>query len=1262
MATNELNILTLNTQGILNQNIRRKLFAWLVDIKVDIILLQETHLTSKNEHYFNSGWKGGYIHSLTDSAHSRGTSILFRPGLELDIINHHCSDDGRRVLANIKYKDEIVTIVSAYAPNSENERKHFFKRLKTWVNQTALNADNIIIGGDMNCPLNANDRNTGTHLNDKSRSILKSVLNDLKLKDTWCNFHPNHSGFTRCSKTVSSRIDYIFTTENLVFPIQSCSIINPVTSDHFALLLSCKTFMKHKGPGYWKLNAQLIENNDYCNGVKQKIKETKETYGNTLPHQVFWEILKINIKEYTINFSVQLAHTNKKELEEKQDELNEITNKLNQLHGNPNDQTGENLLTRQAELKSYMDNFYDKKAKGIQIRARANWVQKGEKSTRYFLGLENKRQSSNVIRGLKNKEGNLLESDQDILNEMTEYYKNLYSEKPITDESIHDYLQNAHVPNILNETDSKFCDSNIKLSELRNAVQSLKLNKSPGLDGLTAEFYQKFWSQLEQYYYLMILESYENRMLPESVRKAVLAILYKKGDRTNLKNYRPLSLMNIDYKIIATVLAKRMQLIIKKVINQDQTAYIKGRYIGTNTRLINDVFEWCEDNNKPGALIFLDFQKAFDSINHKFMYAVLSKFGFGPVFNNWVHTLYNNANLCVKNNGWVSSKINMKQGIRQGCPVSALLFILTVEILASQIRSNENIKGIKVTDRQTQNVISQFADDATLLLSDIQSIPHAIDTINSFGKVSGLMLNMDKCVGIWLGPYKTNNAEMYGIKFTQDAVKCLGIWMGHNKEQCYQFNWQNKLNKIKQTLESWEKRKLTLIGKILIIKIMAVSNLTYSFTNLVTPENIIKDLNKILYGFIWNTRDRIKRNVLINDIEKGGLGMLDLESHICALKASWISRLIQALTGNANWPSILSASLKMKGMDIIFLLQCNVKNKEILMQNNIVPEFYAEVITSFNKCKSIKNMQLMSNFEFQTQTLCLNSNFCLNRKPIYIPNLLKSGLKYVNDVLDQNGNILSPESFRAKLKSSANWLIEFNIITKILKKQVTSREMSKITNQIHSIYLYANKKCFKIENQKSGFFYDILITKKAETPTSERYWSRRLNISTLNWQDINNVKIKLFPEKKVGEFNYKLIHNLVASGYVLSKWNPNFSGFCQNDQCSDIETTEHMLYNCHKIKPIWDLVSGILKIKIDWRCIVLGPPLMITLAQKQKMVIISMLTFTLYKYWLNNRGNFNLHALLLMIKQELAITAKVYRLVANEYINHKMLLSLYEAL
>ena len=125
------------------------------------------------------------------------------------------------------------------------------------------------------------------------------------------------------------------------------------------------------------------------------------------------------------------------------------------------------------------------------------------------------------------------------------------------------------MPNILNDTDSKFGDSNIKLSELRNAGRSLKLNKSPGLDRLTAEFYQKFGPQLEQYYHLMILELYENKNVARICKESCACnIIYKKGDRMNLKNYRPLSLMNIDHKIIATVLAKRMQSIIKKVINQ----------------------------------------------------------------------------------------------------------------------------------------------------------------------------------------------------------------------------------------------------------------------------------------------------------------------------------------------------------------------------------------------------------------------------------------------------------------------------------------------------------------------------------------------------------------------------------------------------------------------------------------------------------------------------------------------------------------------
>jgi hypothetical protein len=168
--------------------------------------------------------------------------------------------------------------------------------------------------------------------------------------------------------------------------------------------------------------------------------------------------------------------------------------------------------------------------------------------------------------------------------------------------------------------------------------------------------------------------------LSSSARHAIISLIYKKGDKKQLTNYRPISLTNTDYKIIAFVLAKRLQKVICSIINNDQSAYMKGRFIGNNIRLVLDIFDFCDLENKGGALIMLDYQKAFDTVEWNFLYHTLLKFNLGKDFIRWVKILYENPTFSVKNNGWISKKVKMSRGVRQGCPLSALLFIIVVEV------------------------------------------------------------------------------------------------------------------------------------------------------------------------------------------------------------------------------------------------------------------------------------------------------------------------------------------------------------------------------------------------------------------------------------------------------------------------------------------------------------------------------------------------------------------------------------------------------
>ena len=180
---------------------------------------------------------------------------------------------------------------------------------------------------------------------------------------------------------------------------------------------------------------------------------------------------------------------------------------------------------------------------------------------------------------------------------------------------------------------------------------------------------------------------------------------------------------------------------ISDLIGPEQVAYIKGRVIGTNIRLIQDIFQLYNEKNYPGLFMFVDFQKAFDSIEWDFLFKVLGKYGFGNNFKEWIQLLYTKPCAYVKNNGFFSEEFFLARGVRQGCQVSSLLFILCMEVLACHIRQNDGIRGLNIDkDRKHFLKIVQYADDTTLFLRNSKEMREAIESIKLFGNVAGTKL------------------------------------------------------------------------------------------------------------------------------------------------------------------------------------------------------------------------------------------------------------------------------------------------------------------------------------------------------------------------------------------------------------------------------------------------------------------------------------------------------------------------------------------
>ena len=243
----------------------------------------------------------------------------------------------------------------------------------------------------------------------------------------------------------------------------------------------------------------------------------------------------------------------------------------------------------------------------------------------------------------------------------------------------------------------------------------MKNGKTPGNDGLTKEFYVCFFEESGSLLIKSLNHSHTVGELSTSQKQAVITLIEKKG-----RDKRPISLMNVDVKIASKALSFRLKQILPNLINFDQTAYVKGRFIGESIRLIDDILYHTEQENIDGVLFAADIEKAFDFAEHNFIFASLKRFGFGDEFIKWIRTLLFNVSSCVMNNGFSKGYFSIERGTRQGDPLSAYIFILCLEILFIQIRSNSSVKGFKFNNIEIK--LTAFADDTTFLVKDVQSL------------------------------------------------------------------------------------------------------------------------------------------------------------------------------------------------------------------------------------------------------------------------------------------------------------------------------------------------------------------------------------------------------------------------------------------------------------------------------------------------------------------------------------------------------------
>ena len=678
-------LLTLNANGLRQADKRAGLVQWLrsLSFHVDIVCLQEVHCVSVLEGQSWFRYTGYSCAVSPGSNHSSGIMMLFRPHISL--LHSWPGHSGRSLMVELKVSDTTFRVCSVYAPNRNPERDCFFIDVAALIDPAVP----TLLCGDFNTVFDRAADRRGSCTFDtlrESTANLVSLFSECSVVDVWRSLHPTDHCFTwtRPDGSLASRIDLIGCPSAWLPFVSSADILPCPFSDHSAVSLTWSLPGSiSRGPGLWKLNCSVLDDPDYVDLISSfwlSWQSRRLSFSSPL---LWWDRGKSRIKGLTISFCNNRSQAKRQE--------HDLLSRLAAHLKCKIDSGATSSLPVYYSVLGRLKTLDLVAAHGAQIRSRVRWVEEGESSSSFFCRLEKKLCADRAISAIRAADGSVVTSPEHLCNVFKAFYVDLFSAVPVDGAARAELL--SHV-SALPTSDSAVCEGALTLDECFSALSGMARGKAPGCDGLPMEFYLKFWNILGQD--LVDVLNFSSRLgrLSRTQRRGVISLSFKKDDRLDPKNWRPISLLNVDYKIASRVVAGRLLKVIHLVVGSDQTCGVPGRFIGENVAFLRDVVDYCSTSGKPGLILSLDQEKTFDRVDWSFLHSVLLSMGFGPSFCNWVQLFYCDVSSAVNVNGFISDFFPLSRGVRQGCPLSPLLYVLVVEVLACTIRANPNISGI----------------------------------------------------------------------------------------------------------------------------------------------------------------------------------------------------------------------------------------------------------------------------------------------------------------------------------------------------------------------------------------------------------------------------------------------------------------------------------------------------------------------------------------------------------------------------------------
>ena len=767
-----------------------------------------------------------------------------------------------------------TTICNIYAPSGSAQRaarENFFN--ETLPYYLRHRTTHVILAGDFNCVLRTRDSSSPN-----TSPALKAAVQQLQLHDVWEKLCPRDAGYTYVCRNAQSRLDRIYVSSNLREHLRTTHAHVCSFTDHKALTLRlCLPHLgQEHGRGFWSLRPYLLtdENIEEFQYKWQYWTRQRRNYSSWIEWWI--SFVKPRIKSF---FKWKSRAVFDEFHNEHQRLYRELRLAYDGYYQHPEMVTTINRL--KGEMLAHQRRFSH-----TFMRINETHVA-GEPISVFQLG--ERRRKKTTITQLQTEQDVAISEPRAIEAHMVDYFTALYSEQG-GEENENNFPCETVIPP--NDPLNEACTSDISTLEIWSAIKESASRKSPGCDGIPREFYHRMFDVIHRELNLLMNEALSGNLPPAFVEGIVVLVKKRGGDHT-ARSYRPISLLNSDYKLFSPILKTRLEQMVREhhVLSDGQKCANSERNIFQATLALKDRIAKLRHHRRAGKLISFDLDHAFDRVRHSFLFETMRSLGFNRDLIALLALIASRSTSRLLINGHLSAPFEIQRSVRQGDPLSMLLFVLYLQPLVCRL---ERVCG---TD-----LLVAYADDISVIVTSTTQIEAMMRLFARFETAAGAKLNLRKTVAIDVGFYEGNTINTHWLQTTNE-VKILGVIFTNSIRQMTTLNWNVLVGKFTQQMWLQSLRTLTLHQKIVMLNTFGTSRIWY-LASVLPPGSVhTAKITSIMGTFLWRgTVARVPMMQLARSRERGGL---KLQLPLLKCKSLAINRHLQEIESLPFYRSLL---------------------------------------------------------------------------------------------------------------------------------------------------------------------------------------------------------------------------------------------------------------------------------------------------------------------------------------------------------------------